>query len=133
MPASHSLLAVSDGSSRPPVHDTTPRLPFDEHLSRRLVALLADVFPHSRQVVAEGLERASDQEVWDHAARHGLVIVTKDADFHQRSFLLGAPPKVVWLRLGNCTTEDVAALIRARAREIRSFAGDDEAAFLELA
>ncbi len=81
---------------------------------------------------AEGLQSSSDQEVWDHAARHGLVIVTKDADFHQRSFLFGAPPKVVWLRLGNCTTDQVAALILARADEIRSFAEDADGTFLEL-
>ncbi|MFN2406960.1 MAG: hypothetical protein ABR594_12965 [Pyrinomonadaceae bacterium] len=27
--------------------------------------------------------------------------MSKDSDMHQRSFLLGAPPKVVWVRLGN--------------------------------
>jgi predicted nuclease of predicted toxin-antitoxin system len=34
--------------------------------------------------------------------------VSKDTDFHQRSFLFGGPPKVVWIRLGNCSTEDIA-------------------------
>lgn len=31
----------------------------------------------------------------EHAAEHRFVIVSKDADFHQRSFVLGHPPKVV--------------------------------------
>ena len=83
-------------------------------------------------MLLDGLQSASDQDVWDHASRHGLVIVTKDADFRQRSSLFGAPPKVVWLRLGNCTTDEVAALIRARADPIRAFAEDTESAFLEL-
>ena len=31
---------------------------------------------------------------------------------HQRGFLFGAPPKVVWVRLGNCSTSDVVDLSR---------------------
>jgi len=116
----------------PPETERTPRLLFDEHLSRRLVTLLGDVFPGACHVVAEGFESASDEDVWKHARHHGLVIVTKDADFHQRSFLYGAPPKVVWLRLGNCTTEDVAAVLRARVGAISRFVDDPEASFLEL-
>ena len=112
--------------------DPAAALLFDENLSRRLLAAVGDLFPGSRHVVAEGLESASDLLVWEHAARHGLVIVTKDADFHQRSFLLGAPPKVVWLRLGNCTTDDVARLLRARATDIREFVAAADVTFLEL-
>jgi predicted nuclease of predicted toxin-antitoxin system len=47
---------------------------------------------HVREV---GLREAADSIVWDYAARHGLAIVTKDADFRQRSFLEGHPPKVL--------------------------------------
>lgn len=43
------------------------------------------------------MDRSSDTEVWNYAAEHGCTIVSKDADFHQRSLLLGAPPKVVWI------------------------------------
>ena len=81
----------------------------------------------------EGLESADDAAIWGQAARHGLVIVTKDADFHQRSFLFGAPPKVVWIRIGNCTTDEVVAVIRTRSADIRRFVADAEATFLELA
>ncbi len=97
------------------------------------MAAIADEFPGSSHVVLEGLESADDEAIWKHAASQGLVIVTKDADFHQRSFLFGAPPKVVWLSVGNCTTDAVVALLRARTVEIRWFVADAEAAFLELA
>lgn len=40
--------------------------------------------------------------------------------------------KVVWLRLGNCTTQDIVDLLRKHAEDIRQFAAQDEAAFLEL-
>jgi predicted nuclease of predicted toxin-antitoxin system len=39
-------------------------------------------------------------------------LVTKDEDFHRLSVLRGAPPKVVWLRVGNCTTRDLCAARR---------------------
>jgi len=42
----------------------------------------------------------------------------------------GHPPKVVWLRVGNCTTERVAEAILLAADSIQKFAADDQAAFL---
>ena len=43
-----------------------------------------------------GLQAADDDTVWRYAAEHGFAIISKDADFHERSFLLGHPPRVVW-------------------------------------
>lgn len=63
---------------------------------------------------------------------HGFVLVSKDADFHQRSFVLGAPPKVIWNRLGNCRTDQIEALLRAHVQEVEAFSRDEEAAFLAL-
>jgi predicted nuclease of predicted toxin-antitoxin system len=83
------------------------RLLLDQNLSPRLVSTLADVFPRSIHVSDVGLSRATDEVVWNYAAQHGYVIVSKDAEFHQRSFLLGHPPKVVWIRRGNCSTGDI--------------------------
>lgn len=105
---------------------------FDENLSHRLPARLAAVFPGSVHVRQVGLLGASDDEVWRHAAREGLVIVSKDDDFRQRSFLRGAPPKVVWLVLGNASTNEVAGVLAAGVQEIKRFVGDAEAALLVL-
>ena len=90
------------------------RLLLDQNLSPRLVSALADVFPGSIHVRDVGLSRATDDAVWNYAAQHGHVIVSKDAEFHQRSFLLGHPPKVVWIRRGNCSTRDIETLLRHR-------------------
>jgi predicted nuclease of predicted toxin-antitoxin system len=108
------------------------RLLFDQNLSFRLVEKLRNSFPGSKHVRDVGLASASDNEVWAYAAGHGFAIVSKDADFHQRSFLAGAPPKVVWVRRGNCPTEEIADLISARASEIGDFLRDAEATFLAL-
>jgi predicted nuclease of predicted toxin-antitoxin system len=108
------------------------RLLFDENLSPRLVARLADLFPGSAHVVAEGVGGTADGVVWQHAARNGFIIVSKDEDFHHLAFLRGAPPKVIGLQLGNCTTDEIEAVLRAREVEIRRFAEDSEAVYLAL-
>ena len=60
-----------------------------------------------------GLERADDEAVWRHAREHGFAIVTKDADFAERSLAEGPPPRVVWIRRGNCSTQEIEAAARA--------------------
>jgi predicted nuclease of predicted toxin-antitoxin system len=50
--------------------------------------------------------------IWQLARDHGCLLVTKDEDFRRLSELRGAPPKVVWLRVGNCTTRDLCAARR---------------------
>jgi predicted nuclease of predicted toxin-antitoxin system len=108
------------------------KLLFDENLSPKLVVRLADLFPNSVHVREVGLEAANDPAVWDYARENHLVIVSKDADMHQRSFLFGAPPKVVWVRLGNCSTTDVENLLRQHVNAINVFYSDEFASFLSL-
>jgi predicted nuclease of predicted toxin-antitoxin system len=73
------------------------KLLFDENLSPKLVSLLADLFPDSLHVRDAGLKTADDHLVWQYAQNHALVLVSKDSDMHQRSLVLGDPPKVVWV------------------------------------
>jgi predicted nuclease of predicted toxin-antitoxin system len=108
------------------------KLLFDENLSHRLVAHLAAEFPGSAHVRDVGLAAGSDPAVWAYAAAHGFVIVSKDTDFQQRALLYGSPPKVVWVRLGNCPTSAVAALLRNREADLLAFAADPTASFLVL-
>ena len=51
---------------------------------------------------------------------------------HQRSFVFGYPPKVIWVRLGNCSTSDVDRLLRKHFAAIKEFADDQYASFLTL-
>jgi predicted nuclease of predicted toxin-antitoxin system len=106
------------------------KLLFDENLPRRLVSALDDLFPGSIHVGTVGLSQADDGAVWRYAAEHEFVIVSKDGDFNQMSFLHGAPPKVVWLRAGNCTTHDALVILRANAERMRAFAGSEAEALL---
>ena len=77
------------------------KLLFDQNLSHRLCALLADAFPGSEQVRRAALDRATDDAIWAFAARESFTIVTLDADFSDIAALRGAPPKVIWLGCGN--------------------------------
>jgi predicted nuclease of predicted toxin-antitoxin system len=70
------------------------KLLFDENLSYKLVRLLADLFPDSIHVRDVGLKAAEDSEIWKYAQDNSFIICSKDSDLHQRSFLLGFPPKV---------------------------------------
>lgn len=108
------------------------RLLFDENLSPRLPALLVDEYPESVHVRDVGLASASDDEVWTYAANNRFTIVSKDSDFHQRSLLHGFPPKVIWLRRGNCSTDQIAGLLRVHALDIERFHASDEGSFLEI-
>ena len=60
------------------------------------------------------------------------MIVTKDDDFRQLSFLRGAPPKVVWLVVGNAGTERIAELLEDRRKVIETFATNADEALLLL-
>jgi predicted nuclease of predicted toxin-antitoxin system len=108
------------------------KLLFDQNLSHKLARRLADLFPGSIHVREVGLKEAEDPIVWEYAKQQGFMIVSKDSDFHQRSFVFGFPPKVVWIRLGNCTTGEVEQVIRKNFDSIKAFAEDEEAAFLSL-
>ncbi|MDQ3295808.1 MAG: DUF5615 family PIN-like protein [Myxococcota bacterium] len=109
------------------------RLLFDQNLSSRLVRALADLYPDSVHVRDLGLASADDIAVWEHAKQNALTIVSKDGDFHQRSFLYGHPPKVIWIRRGNCSTSVIERMLRDHHAGIAAFVADPEAAFLALA
>ena len=79
-----------------------------------------------------GLKEATDSVVWEYAKTNGFLIVAKDSDFHQRSLVLGYPPKVVWAKLGNCSTKVVERFLREHDEIVRQFHADDTATFLIL-
>lgn len=106
------------------------KLLFDENVSPKLVGLVEPEFPESAHVYDLGLRGATDRRIWDHARDNGFTIVSKDDDFRQRSFVHGAPPKVVWLRVGNAGTTAIAGLLREQAARLSRFADEDESALL---
>jgi len=76
------------------------------------------------------LTGARNPEIWDFASAEGFTIVSKDDDFRQLSILRGAPPKVIWLQVGNCSTSEIEQILRSRYPAIEAFDRDAEASFL---
>jgi predicted nuclease of predicted toxin-antitoxin system len=64
---------------------------------------------------------------------NGFAIVSKDSDFSQRSFLHGSPPKVIWLKIGNCTTARADFVLRNAAPRIQTFLSSVDESCLVLA
>ena len=107
------------------------KLLLDENLSPRLMEDLRDRYPDVVHVRDVGLASANDDDVWKFAASNARMIVTKDADFNQRAFLIG-PPKVIWLRVGNATTSEIAQLLSQRHSDVLAFEQDSDAVLLPL-
>ena len=105
---------------------------FDENLSPSLVRELAQEFPRARHVRDVGLRGSDDRRVWDHARQHACVIVSKDTDFRERSYVEGLPPKVVWLDVGNGNTRRIVDLLRRERRRVEAFIVEPETSLLIL-
>lgn len=108
------------------------KLLFDENLSPALSRLIADLFPNSVHVRDVGMKATDDPIVWDYAKDNDFMIVSKDADMHDLSLVFGNPPKVVWLRLGNCSTRQVEELLRLDFDVIKLFYADENVSLLVL-
>ena len=108
------------------------KLLLDHNISHKLVARLADVFPDSTQTRLLNLGRTNDPQLWLIAKAHGYVFVSKDRDVAELAILRGAPPKVIWLRMGNCTTAAIERKLRTRIEEIMAFAHDPHQVVFEL-
>jgi predicted nuclease of predicted toxin-antitoxin system len=108
------------------------KLLLDQNLAPRLARELATDFGSCAHVRDFQLQTATDHAVWEFAIQHNYSIVSKDSDFHQLALLRGPPPKVIWIRRGNCTTARILRILKAAKRDIEAFLDDPGTAFLTL-
>ena len=108
------------------------KLLFDNNISHRVLLKIADIFPHSLHVMLKNLDESTDLEVWKYAKLNDLAIVTKDSDFNDLAIYRGIPPKIIWIKLGNCKVDAIAILLRENYESIVEFLDDDESAILEI-
>ena len=108
------------------------KLLFDQNLSPKLPANLSLFFPGSIHVRDLSLERSSDIEVWEEALKKGYTIVTKDIDYTNFVAVYGFPPKVIWIRRGNCSTNDILSIFLSKKELIKEFAMDSSEGILLL-
>ena len=108
------------------------KLLFDRNLSPHLVEALAGLYPGSDHVRHFGLQQMDDEVVWNNAREHDFVIVSKDSDFRQRSFVFGFPPKVIGIRAGNSSTSDIEKILRRHQADVQRFCAEATETFLIL-
>lgn len=108
------------------------KLLFDHNLSPRLVNILADLYPNSNHLYLMGLDQKSDTIIWETARKQDYIIVTKDSDFNELLIFKGFPPKVVWIRSGNCSTKTIESLLRNNYKAIVAFYQDKNTGIITL-
>lgn len=108
------------------------KLLFDENLSPRLVKLLKEEFPESKHVRDVDLRGAFDSRIWEYCRENNFVIVSKDSDFREMSYLEGAPPKIIWVDVGNSGTIVIGKLLNEKKAEIDRFLQNKEESLLIL-
>lgn len=105
---------------------------FDQNISPRLIDKLADLYPASIHVSMTGMGNALDIEIWQYAYDNDYMIVTKDADFSEFGLVKGFPPKIIWIRRGNCSTQEIETILRENYSAINSLSEDPETGILTL-
>jgi predicted nuclease of predicted toxin-antitoxin system len=108
------------------------KLLFDQNISFKIVRLIGETFPESKQVNHVGLSNASDYQIFEFARTNHYTIVTFDSDFIDLSLVKGTPPKIIWFRTGNLTTNSISARLLNRQELIKNFLETDADAILEL-
>jgi predicted nuclease of predicted toxin-antitoxin system len=78
------------------------------------------------------LHKASDEKIWNYARDNGFTIVTQDSDFNERSLVYGYPPKVIWLRTGNTSTQNIGRLLKKYSQDILFFEKDKTLGCLQI-
>jgi predicted nuclease of predicted toxin-antitoxin system len=97
-----------------------------------VLSALTEDFSGSTHVVYLGMDHDDDLQIWDYAKDNNFVIVSKDRDFLQRSVLLGHPPKIVHLTIGNCPVSDIIELLLDNVSQLKVFHQHSSKSYLLL-
>jgi predicted nuclease of predicted toxin-antitoxin system len=74
----------------------------DNQLPLQLAAFLRTRGHESTHVLENGMDEATDLELWDHAIAERMIVVSKDEDFVIIASRVSDTGRLVWVRLGNC-------------------------------
>lgn len=111
------------------------KLLFHQNISFRSVNLLHPTYSEAKHVKEFDLQHATDKQIWNFAKENQYSIVTFDSDFYDLVTLYEHPPKIIWLRIGNTTTQNLAKVLKSHFDSIKSFLSDSnyaEIACLEI-
>ena len=110
------------------------KLLLDANISWRLVPILKEHFGECIHTddITELEFPAKDTKIWQFAKDNGYTIITHDNDFNDLIALKGFPPKIVWLRTGNCSRKFIIDLLIRSKQSIEELLSSEESGILEI-
>jgi predicted nuclease of predicted toxin-antitoxin system len=102
------------------------RLLFDQNISFRITKKIQSYFSDCQHVSDCNLNDCEDPDIWKFAKDNEFAIVTFDSDFYDISIINGHPPKIIWIRSGNLTTNEFVQLLIDNQSAIISFLDKDD-------
>lgn len=100
------------------------KLFFDQNVSYRILKKIDAFYSDCVHSSTVGLNGSPDIEIRSYCLENDYTIVTFDSDFYEMANLLGHPPKIIWLRMGNRTTSEIASLLIKYKDQVTSFIED---------
>jgi predicted nuclease of predicted toxin-antitoxin system len=108
------------------------RLLFDQNISPKIIRRLGSEFSESVHVNNSNLLDASDSKIFEFAKMNNFTIVTFDSDFVDLSIVKGFPPKIIWLKTRNQTTQIIVEILSASEVQIQAFIESPSGGILEI-
>ena len=102
------------------------KLLLDENISYKLVNRLQEFFPGMKHISDFQLNSIDDKVIFQFAKENGFAIVTFDGDYFTLSVLNSFPPKIIWLRTGNLSTNELEEILKMKKPVIDKFLEDIE-------
>jgi predicted nuclease of predicted toxin-antitoxin system len=104
----------------------------DQNLSYRIIKKLNSIYPEINHVSNFNLQASDDKVVWEFAKNNDFTLVTQDSDFYDFSILKGFPPKIIWIKCGNTSTNNIIEILTKNYQAIKDFIEDDKYACFEI-
>jgi len=110
------------------------KLLLDSNISWRLVSVMKEHFGECVHVddISELKFPAKDTEIWQYAKDNGYTVITHDNDFNNLVDVRGFPPKIIWLRTGNCNRKFTVDLLIRSKQAIQELLQSEENGLLEI-
>jgi len=110
------------------------KLLLDANISWRLIPVMEEHFGECIHVddIPELSFPAKDTKIWQYAKDNGYAIITHDNDFNDLIAIRSFPPKIIWLRTGNCNRKSTSDILVRSKQSILEFLKSDESGLLEI-
>ena len=100
----------------------------EAQLSPHLAQWISSEFGVDARPVRDlGLRDAKDREIFLAAREAGAVVLTKDSDFVLLLELLGPPPQILWLTVGNTSNAHLKEILSKSFDSVRELLSRGEA------